>query len=89
MITSKNTLALLSKILAAIGFSILLSSCTAVTVVGAVAGAAVTVGTVAVKGTAAVVDLAIPDGDDEDKDKKEEDTEPAAEQNTEQQAANK
>jgi len=66
MATSRCELPIISKILGIFSLCFLLSSCTAVTVVGAVAGAAVTVGTVAVKGTAAVVDMAIPDGDDDE-----------------------
>lgn len=43
-----------------------LSGCTVITIVDAAASTVVGVGKVAVKGTVAVVDAAIPDGDDEE-----------------------
>jgi hypothetical protein len=53
--------------LMAVLISSILNGCTVVTVAGAVVGTAVGVTKVAVKGTVAVVDAAIPDADPEDK----------------------
>ncbi|MCV6622557.1 MAG: NF038104 family lipoprotein [Cellvibrionaceae bacterium] len=50
-----------------------LQGCTVVAIADAAASTVIGVGKVAVKGTVAVVDAAIPDGDDEDEDEEEED----------------
>lgn len=49
-------------------FVLTIQGCTVVSIVDAAASTAVTVGTVAVKGTGALIGAAIPDGDDEDDD---------------------
>jgi len=47
-----------------------LQGCTVVAIADAAASTVIGVGKVAVKGTVAVVDAAIPDGDDDDEDQK-------------------
>ncbi|MCV6626398.1 MAG: NF038104 family lipoprotein [Cellvibrionaceae bacterium] len=62
-------------ILTTVIWATLLSGCTVVSIVDTAASAAIGVTKVAVKGTVAVVDAAIPDGDDDEDEEDEEEKE--------------
>lgn len=63
----------LSTLILILIFSQALSGCTVIAIADTAASAVVGVTKIAVKGTVAVVDAAIPDGDDDDEDESEDD----------------
>lgn len=72
MMIIRSRLFLLITLLASVS---LIQGCTVIAIADAAASTVVGVGKVAVKGTVAVVDAAIPDGDDEEEEDEDEPTE--------------